>query len=183
MALTDNEKWQAVLQCDATYDGEFFYGVKTTGVFCRPSCKSKTPLRNNVAFFDGIEKAYADGLRPCKRCRPDLLEYKPIIELLEQVKDIYHTYFDDNAKLSLAIKQLNISQNHLIRLFKQQFNMTPVEYINKLRIEKSVEYLASTDMNILNITLLCGFGSISNFYGCFKKQFGLTPNEYRKQKI
>lgn len=60
--------------------------------------------------------------------------------------------------------------------------MTPVEYINKLRIEKAVEYLANADMNILNIALLCGFGSLSNFYACFKKQMGLTPNEYRKAK-
>lgn len=183
MVLTDNGKWNAVLHCDETYDGEFYYGVKTTGIFCRPSCKSKTPLRNNVEFFDGIEKAYAYGLRPCKRCRPDLFEYKPMLEILEQAKNIYNTYFNDNAKLSLEIKRLNISQNHFIRLFNQHFNMTPVEYMNTLRIEKAVEYLSNTKMNILNIALLCGFGSLSRFYICFKKQIGLTPNEYRKAKM
>lgn len=57
MLLTDKEKWDAVVKCDSTYDGLFFYGVKTTGIFCRPSCKSKEPLRNNVEFFNGVEQA------------------------------------------------------------------------------------------------------------------------------
>lgn len=180
MPLTDNEKWNAVLQCDETYDGKFFYGVKTTGIFCRPSCKSKAPLRKNAVFFDGIEEAYDYGLRPCKRCRPDLLHYKPMMELFEKAKNIYDTCFDDSNKMSSEIQKLNISQNHLIRLFRQQLHMTPVEYINKLRVGKAVQLLSNADTNILNIALSCGFGSLSTFYACFKKQVGLTPKEYRK---
>ncbi|HBF36041.1 MAG TPA: AraC family transcriptional regulator [Firmicutes bacterium] len=183
MAFTDNEKWQAVLECDETFDGQFYYGVKTTGVFCRPSCKSKTPLRKNVEFFDTIESAFAFGLRPCKRCRPDRLSYHPKSELIEQAKNIYDTYFDDGVKLSLGIKQLNISQNHLIRIFHQQLNLTPGQYLQKLRIEKALELLANPDSKILNIAFICGFGSLSNFNVCFKKKVGLTPTEYRKQKI
>jgi AraC family transcriptional regulator, regulatory protein of adaptative response / methylphosphotriester-DNA alkyltransferase methyltransferase len=79
MVLTENEKWEAVIKCDKTYDGQFFYGVKTTGIFCKPSCSSKTPLRKNCEFFDEIDKAYTSGLRPCKRCRPDLSDYKPVL--------------------------------------------------------------------------------------------------------
>ena len=88
MTLTDNEKWDAVVHCDPTYDGQFFYGVKTTGIFCRPSCKSKTPLRENVEFFDEAAVASARGMRPCKRCRPDLLDYAPTRELLSKIKAI-----------------------------------------------------------------------------------------------
>jgi len=73
MALTDNEKWNSIVNCDSFYDGVFYYGVRTTGIFCRPSCKSKEPLKKNVVFFDRIEDAYSYGLRPCKRCRPDVL--------------------------------------------------------------------------------------------------------------
>lgn len=180
MMRMDNEKWQAIIQCDEAYDGKFFYGVKTTGVFCRPSCKSKQPLRKNVEIFAALEEAYACGLRPCKRCRPDLLEYKPMLKVLEQAKNIYDTYFTDSAKLSAEINQLGISRNHLIRLFQQQFKMTPLEYINKMRIKKAVELLSDADLNILDIALACGFGSLSNFYVCFKSQVGLTPHEYRK---
>jgi AraC family transcriptional regulator, regulatory protein of adaptative response / methylphosphotriester-DNA alkyltransferase methyltransferase len=183
MVLTENEKWEAVVKCDKSYDGQFFYGVKTTGIFCKPSCRSKTPLRGNCEFFSEIDKAYHRGLRPCKRCRPDLLDYNPANELLEKVKSVYDICFDDSANLVLEIKKLNISQNHLIRIFYAKFGKTPIEYINKMRIDKAKQLLLKNNDNILNIALLCGFGSISTFYECFKKQVGLTPNIYRKTYI
>lgn len=180
MALTEDEKWKAVVHCDNSYDGMFLYGVKTTGIFCRPSCKSREPHRKNVEFFDQIEEAYVYGLRPCKRCRPDLIEFRPMLDLIEKAKGIIDTLFADRYKLAAEIKELGISQNHFIHLFRQQFHTTPVEYINKLRIEKATQLLWNTEMNILNIALLCGFGSLSTFYEFFKKQVGLTPKEYRK---
>ncbi|MBC8015434.1 MAG: methylphosphotriester-DNA--protein-cysteine methyltransferase family protein [Sporomusaceae bacterium] len=180
MALTNHEKWNAVVHCDSSYDGIFIYGVKTTGIFCRPSCKSKEPLKTNVEFFDEIEQAHAYGLRPCKRCRPDLIEFKPILDLIEKVKHIFDTYYDDPDELSNKSKELGASQNYLSRLFRQQLNMTPVEYINKLRVGKAMQMLSNTDTTILDIALLCGFGSLSNFYEFFKKHVGLTPKEYRK---
>lgn len=180
-ALTKDEKWNAVVHCDNSYDGMFFYGVKTTGIFCRPSCKSKEPRRNNVEFFDKINEAYAYGLRPCKRCRPDLIEYRPMLDLLEKAKHSIETYFADRNKLVAELKALGISQNHFIYLFRQQYHMTPVEYINRLRVEKARQILLKTDTNIVTIALLCGFGSLSNFYEFFKRQVGLTPNQYRIQ--
>lgn len=181
MALSKEEKWNAVVHCDSSYDGLFLYGVKTTGIFCRPSCKSKEPRKNNVEFFDGIEEAYSYGLRPCKRCRPDLIEFNPMLVLIKKTKDIFDTYFTDREKLSAETKELGISQNHLIHLFRQQFHMTPTEYINQLRVQKAIDLLINTDINILNIALLCGFGSLSNFYEFFKRQAKLTPSKYRKQ--
>jgi AraC family transcriptional regulator of adaptative response / methylphosphotriester-DNA alkyltransferase methyltransferase len=181
MAFTKDEKWNAVVRCDDSYDGLFFYGVKTTGIVCRPSCKSKEPLRSNVAFFDDIKEAYAWGFRSCKRCRPDLATFRPMLDLIEKAKHIFDTYFADRHSLTAEIKMLGISQNHLIYLFRQQFQMTPVEYINTLRVEKARQMLLSTDGSILNIALVCGFGSLSTFYEFFKKQVGMPPNEYRKQ--
>ena len=180
MALTNNEMWNAVVHCDNSYDGIFFYGVKTTGIFCRPSCKSKEPLRNNVNFFDAIEQAYANGFRPCKRCRPDLIEFRPMLDLIEKAKRLFDTYFDNPDKLAVVIKDLGVSQNHLIHIFRQQINITPVEYINTLRLEKAKKLLVYTDSNIINIAFLCGFGSLSTFYELFKKKVGLTPKNYRK---
>ena len=181
MALSNEEKWNAVVHCDNSYDGLFLYGVKTTGIFCRPSCKSKEPKISNVEFFDGIEEAYSNGLRPCKRCRPDLIEFNPMLVLIKKAKNIFDTCFADREKLSAEIKELGISQNHLIYLFRQQFHVTPTEYVNQLRIKKAMLLLINTDMNILNIALSCGFGSLSNFYEFFKRQARLTPSKYRKQ--
>lgn len=178
--MTDDEKWDAVVRCDETYDGVFYTGVKTTGIFCRPSCKSKTPLRKNVVFFDTIEEAGAYGLRPCKRCRPDLAEYQPVKELLDKAKDIYDTYWSDGNKLSSEIKQLNVSRNHLTRLFRQQFGLTPTGYLNRLRIARAADLLSQGTMTSLDIAVSCGFESLPSFYACFKRHYGLTPSEYRR---
>jgi AraC family transcriptional regulator of adaptative response / methylphosphotriester-DNA alkyltransferase methyltransferase len=147
MTLTADEKWKAVVRCDDTFDNQFIYGVKTTGIFCRPSCKSKTPLRENVEFFENVEAAYAYGLRPCKRCRPDLQIYKPAADIMEKSKKIYDNYFNNNTELHLHIDKLNISRSHLNRVYQKFYGITPKEYISRLRMEKAVLLLA--DKNIL----------------------------------
>lgn len=139
MVLKDNEKWDAVVRCDNKCDGDFFYGVRTTGIFCRPSCRSRTPHRKNVIFFENIEEAYASGLRPCKKCRPDLLEYKKTMQVAEQIKTICNTYFDDDDKLLSEIEQMDISKKHLNSVFHQKFNMNVIEYILKLRAKRALE--------------------------------------------
>lgn len=178
--LTDFEKWEAVLQCDKEFDGKFLYGVITTGIFCKPSCMSKAPLKKNIIFFENDKQAEEFGLRPCKRCRPDLLTYKPIQKLLNEVKEIYDEYYYDQVGLASEIKKITVSQNHIIRLFHKNFGMTPTEYVNKLRIKKALSLLSDTDMNILDISISSGFGSLSNFYSSFRRQMKTTPSTYRK---
>lgn len=84
--MTLKDKWDAVKQNDKTCDGIFFYAVKSTGIFCRPSCKSRLPKKDNVTFFNTADQALAAGFRPCKRCRPDLLEFEPIKEIAKKNK-------------------------------------------------------------------------------------------------
>lgn len=177
--LSEQEKWQAVLHCDPAYDGRFFYGVKTTGIFCRPSCRSKAPLRKNVEFFARAADARAQGLRPCKRCRPDLPSYRPDRDLTLQARQIFDAYFADRTRLSAAIRQLAVSRNHLIRLFRQQFGVTPADYLQSLRLRQAAADLAAGG-DILDIAAGAGFGSISSFYTCFRKHFGLSPAAYRR---
>ena len=155
--------------------------MKTTGIFCRPSCRSKPPRRENVEFFARAGDACAKGLRPCKRCRPDLLAYQPALELSMQAKQIFDTYFADQAKLSEAVKSLSVSQNHLIRLFRQQFGVTPAEYVNALRLKKAVKCLSSANFSVLDIAFHAGFGSLSGFYARFRKHFGMSPAAYRRK--
>jgi AraC family transcriptional regulator of adaptative response / methylphosphotriester-DNA alkyltransferase methyltransferase len=182
MKISDDEKWRAVVQCDKNYDGKFLYGVKTTGIFCRPSCKSKTPLRNNIKFFTNLDEAMADRLRPCKRCRPDLYEYQPMVVFIREIKEQFDANFSDRVKILYLFKKLNVSRNHFTRLFRQHFAMTPGQYLNKLRLYKAMDLLQATERNVLDIALECGFSSLSNFYVCFKREFGQTPYEYRRNK-
>ena len=85
--MTDRQRWQAVLDNDRRYDGTFFYGVASTGIFCRPSCPSRPPRRDRVRFFPTADAALAAGVRPCKRCRSDLLEYRPMREAAAAIKE------------------------------------------------------------------------------------------------
>ncbi len=180
MLLSDEQKWKVAIDCDSSYDGQFFYGVKTTGIFCRPSCKSKSPKRDHVVFFDTAEQAQTAGFRPCKRCRPDLLKFEPKRETIERIKKVMDEFYTDPKQLKKEIDGIGISKNSMIRLFQDQLGITPVQYINKLRIEKAKELLLNSQDTILSIALQCGFGSLSTFYGFFQHLVGMSPTQYSK---
>lgn len=180
--ISDNEKWQAVVNCDKSYDSLFLYGVKTTGIFCRPSCKAKTPMRENVIFFENPSYAIVSGFRPCKKCRPDQEVFEPDIELVKKAKDVFDTNYHKSLGLTHISNQLGVSKNHLVRLFKEHYGLTPIEYITKLRVDKAVELLGQADISIIETAYLAGFKSLSNFYKCFKERIGYSPNQYRKNR-
>ncbi|MBP2637470.1 MAG: AraC family transcriptional regulator [Firmicutes bacterium] len=180
--ISDDRKWQAVVNCDRNYDGIFFYGVKTTGIFCKPSCKSKTPVRENVNFFAHTAEALKHGFRPCKRCCPNKDVFEPELELVGQAKDIINADYNQQIDISYIAKQLGVSKNHLIRLFKRHSEFTPTQYFTKVRVGKARELLDQEDLSILELAYAVGFKSLSNFYKCFKEQTGRTPHEYRKRR-
>lgn len=178
--INDILKWQAVTSNDVSYDGRFFYAVKSTGVFCRPSCKSRPPLKGNVEFFDTAEAAQEAGYRPCKRCRPDLIDFQPLMEIAEKAKSAIDTYYKERDKLSEELDKIGITQRRLVDIFRQQYKVTPSEYADKLRIRAAKEMLISSDNSIINITLFWGVDSVSAFYGFFRKHIHMTPGEYRQ---
>lgn len=178
--MLDNEKWFAVISCDRNYDGLFYYGVKTTRIFCRPSCKSKTPNRANVVFFDNIKTAEETGYRPCKRCCPEKTVFDPAFELIAKAKSIFDVIYNKQVDLTNISRQLGVSKNHLNRVFKLHNGLTPMQYITKLKIDKAAELLTQTDISILEIAYMAGFKSISCFYKCFKDQTGHSPNKHRR---
>ncbi|MDV4150510.1 Ada metal-binding domain-containing protein [Clostridium sp. AL.422] len=177
--MNKEEKWKAVIQYDSRYDGKFFYGVKTTRIFCHPSCKSKNPNRQNVEFFSTTESAIENGFRPCKRCRPDLVEYNPITNIANSMKEIYDKYYFDEELIQIKIDELHIAKSHLIRVFNKTFGQTPKSYISKVRIEKSKELLKTSNKSITEISYDCGYKSLSTFYDNFKKFEGMSPMSYR----
>lgn len=180
--ISDEEKWQAVVSCNKDYDGLFFYGVKTTEIFCRPSCRAKTPARKNVVFSNTADKMIEAGFRPCKRCRPDRIVFEPDLEIAKKAEELFISNYDKPLNFNSVARELGVSLNHLIRLFRKYSGTTPVQYITKLRIDKAIEVFGQMDLNILEIAYMCGFKSISNFYKCFKEQTGHTPMEYRKRR-
>ena len=135
--MQDETKWQAVQKRDASMDRRFVYGVLTTGVYCRPSCAARRPLRDNVRFFDEPAAAAAAGLRPCRRCRPlehwqDDPEIASLLRLCRLV-EAEPDRLPDGAALAQAagrdVFQLN-------RLFKRYLTITPGDYIENVRMRR-----------------------------------------------
>jgi AraC family transcriptional regulator, regulatory protein of adaptative response / methylphosphotriester-DNA alkyltransferase methyltransferase len=181
--LTEVEKWDALTKCRSDQDGIFFYGVKTTGIFCRPSCRSREPKRENVEFFDSAQEAQVSGFRPCKRCRPDLIKYDPDDDIAKKAREILNRHYFDKEKLQEELKNLGISRNHLVELFRRKYGVTPAKYISSHKVAKASDLLSNRDISIINIALQCGFKSLSAFYELFRKEKGMTPQEFRKSKI
>lgn len=179
--MTHEEMWQAVANNDASYDGIFFYAVKTTGIYCRPSCKSKLPKRENLDFFCTAAEATAAGFRPCKRCRSDLLDYQPSKEIAENAKRLLDDSFRVKIELNRDLRALGISGRRMSEIFKSEYGVTPSEYINNLRLEEAKRLLTATRDDIIDISYSVGFGGISSFYRFFKNGTGLSPAAFRKE--
>ena len=173
------EKWQAIINNDATYNDKFFYAVKTTGIFCRPSCKSRVPKKENVLIFKNPNQALSANFRPCKRCKPTG-ERLPDDEWVDQIAK----YIDLNYTAKLTLDTLaeigHGSPYHLHRTFKKIKGITPVEYIQQLRLNMAKEFLIHSNNRIADIGQTVGMPTTSYFITFFKKKTGYTPGEYRQ---
>ena len=179
MNYSEDTMWQATVACCEEYDGLFFYAVKTVGVYCRPSCKSRTPLRKNVLFFASGESAEIEGFRPCKRCRPDLIAYAPMAQLAGRAKGVIDEYFCERARLAEEMKKLGVSPGYLSAVFKRLYGLPPMDYLNQRRLLHAKHLLTNTKLPIMDIAFDVGFSSLSAFYSFFKKHTGHTPGACR----
>lgn len=173
-----DERWQAVVTCDASYDGKFYYAVETTGIFCRPSCKSRTPNPNNVRFFQNREEALRHRFRPCKRCKPDQLQ-GPEEELVEGVKQLLQHRQGEPLTLGRIAEELHVSPSHLHHTFKRLTGSTPAEMLRDARLVTAKQLLAQTDASIATIAGSVGYASIAHFSTVFRKHVGMSPTEFR----
>jgi len=175
------EMWRAITENDSAYDGVFYYAVKTTGIFCRPSCKSRVPQIDNVQIFFNAKDALSEGFRPCKRCNPAgaLL---PDEELAQRVVQIIEKSYRDPLSLQALADRCHISPFHLQRTFKRIKGVSPAEYILQTRIEKAVDLLAHSERSIAEIASMVGIANAEYFASLFKKKTGQSPTSYRQMK-
>ncbi|MFS8611235.1 MAG: bifunctional transcriptional activator/DNA repair enzyme AdaA [Planifilum fulgidum] len=181
MKIQREALWKAVVRCDGRYDGFFYYAVKTTGIFCRPSCKSKTPKRENVEFFFSREEALRKGYKPCKRCRPDLRTstYDPNRELIEEVKIILENEYDKPWTLQRLSERIGISSYYLQRLFKKETGISPKQYLNRIRVQQAKRLLMDEEQNVTEICYTVGFSDLSRFYQVFREATGSSPLAFK----
>ncbi|QDQ02142.1 methylphosphotriester-DNA--protein-cysteine methyltransferase family protein [Lysinibacillus fusiformis] len=176
--LTFDEMWDKIMACDRTYDGQFYTTVKTTKIYCRPSCKSRKPKKINVDFYDDIVAVERAGFRACKRCQPEV-EHSPHTQLIKNVTSFLIKEYKQQLTLQDIANNVGISPFYLERLFKQETAETPRRYLEKIRIDKATHLLKSTDRTTLAICYDVGFHSPSNFYKVFRRLNKCSPTEYR----
>jgi AraC family transcriptional regulator of adaptative response/methylated-DNA-[protein]-cysteine methyltransferase len=177
-ALSD-PRWSAVVARDRRQDGKFFYSVKTTGVYCRPSCGSRLAKPGNVAFHATAAEAQAAGFRPCKRCRPDQqsLEAQHAALVARACRLIESA--EAAPTLALLAKDSGMSPFHFHRVFKAVTGVTPKEYANAHRtqkVQRSLERGATVTQAIFD----AGFNSNSRFYEQSDAMLGMSPTRFRK---
>jgi len=171
-------KWRSVLERDARADGAFVYAVRTTGVYCRPSCPSRRPKPESVEFFTAPAVAERAGYRPCKRCEPHQLDRQRAAALAAC------RYIDEHGDERLTLKTLGrrvgLSPFHLQRLFKKVVGVSPREYQESRRIARFKSGV-SNGGTVSGATFDAGFSSSSRLYEKSARHLGMTPARYRSK--
>jgi AraC family transcriptional regulator of adaptative response/methylated-DNA-[protein]-cysteine methyltransferase len=181
MTTTAEERfWQAVQARDASWDGLFYYAVKTTGVYCRPGCASRQPKRENVLFFALPEAARQAGFRACLRCKPDQVAIRdPQAELIQSVCRLIDQQIEEPPNFAAVSEQVKQSQFHLQRLFKKLMGITPHQYAEARRADQFKTRVKS-GQSVTEAMYDAGYGSSSRLYEKAAAQLGMTPATYRK---
>lgn len=175
--------WQAVLTRDARRDGTFFMGVKSTGIYCRPSCPARRPRRENVVFFRRPEQAERAGFRPCLRCRPRSAENQNSQSALaRQVCRYIDVHLDEPVTLSRLARVFRKSPFHLQRTFKAAVGITPREYADSRRMERFKGELKA-GRSVTHALYDAGYSSSSRLYERAGAELGMTPDAYRRGAI
>jgi AraC family transcriptional regulator, regulatory protein of adaptative response / methylated-DNA-[protein]-cysteine methyltransferase len=185
---SDDRRWMAVLMHDRSQDGEFVYAVRSTGVYCRPSCRSRRPDRGQVTFFALPDAAEQAGFRACKRCQPRTVAlHNPLGRLVAGVcsqieKEILNEEGDGSAgnlKLAALSAGAGISPHQLQRAFRSLMGITPRQYADAQRMKRLKSQLKKGE-DVTTALYDAGFGSSSRLYERAPSQLGMTPATYRQ---
>ncbi len=178
--LREEALWNAVVSRDASCDRVFYYGVRTTGVYCRPGCPSPTPKRENVVFAFSSRALSESGFRPCKRCRPDVADARA--EAAGTVERVCRLLEEADGQVSLAqvASLANMSGSAVTRLFREALGVTPKGYADSHRVSRFREAL-SHGRDVLDATYDSGYGSSSRVYEKANGRLGMTPGAYRQR--
>jgi AraC family transcriptional regulator, regulatory protein of adaptative response / methylated-DNA-[protein]-cysteine methyltransferase len=172
------EYWRATLERDLRADGKFVFAVRSTHIYCRPTCPARRPRRENAVFFRTTQEAEQHGYRPCRRCRPH--EQQEAISLVKRAAALLgDTNEDEAVRLDSITAKLNSSAAKLRRAFQRVTGLTPREFAHAARLEK-FKKLLRRGAEITDALYTCGYGSPSRVYEKTNSHLGMTPASYRK---
>lgn len=175
----DTGRWEAVLARERMCDGTFVYAVRTTGVFCRPSCPARRPRPENVEFFDSPALAVLAGYRSCRRCRPEAPDSSPAGDQVRTALAYLDQHLDEHVTLARLAEAVGLSRFHLQRLFKQEVGVSPRAYQDARRLAQMKAKLRAGEQ-VGSAVWGAGFGSFRGAYESAAGGLGMTPGQYRR---
>ena len=187
--------YRALSARDARFDGRFFTGVTSTGIYCRPICRVRTPRRENCLFFEHAAQAEQAGFRPCLRCRPELaprdrhwstedagdILVRQAAALLD-MPETWNVGVGAPPPLQQLATRLGVGARHIRRLFEQRMGVSPLQYLQTRRLLAAKQMLADTDLPVAQVALAAGFASLRRFNDAFVGRYGLNPTQLRHHR-
>lgn len=190
MILDDDVCYRALAARDARFDGLFFVGVKTTGIYCRSVCTAKTPRRSSCRFFSGAALAERAGFRPCLRCRPELAPGHAPLDATRNIARAAAARIEAGAlndaasngmgSLERLAATLGLSSRQLRRAVRKEFGVSPIELAQTQRLLLAKRLIAETELPMTQVAFASGFASVRRFNALFRKHYRLAPTELRR---
>ncbi|MBX7146998.1 MAG: helix-turn-helix domain-containing protein [Alphaproteobacteria bacterium] len=183
--MNDNLWYQALRSRDIRFDGLFFVGVTTTGIYCRPICTARTPKKQHCRFFSHAAAAESEYFRPCLRCRPEIAPaYTPwnahqnlAYQLAQSIRE---NFLNKDHSLDDLASEFNLSTRHLRRILVKEWGVSPVQLAQTYRLLLAKQLLSQTNLPIIDIAYASGFSSLRRFNHVLKTHYHLTPTQLRK---
>ena len=181
----DRARYAAFKAGDTRFDGRFFVGVSSTGIYCRPVCRAKMPKEENCAFYETAAAAEQAGYRPCLLCRPELAPGAAPVDatqsLVHRAARLLEEQCGNGQNIGEYVHRLGCTDRHLRRAFAAVYKVSPVQYLQTCRLLLAKNLLTDTDLSVTDVAMAAGFGSLRRFNDLFKTQYRLSPTALRKQ--
>ena len=181
--------YRAIVTHDARFDGRLYVGVTSTGVYCRPVCRVRTPLQRNCRFYANAPSAEAAGFRPCLRCRPELAPGLALVDSPQVLAQHAARMLDAAARegndiaLPDVAARLGVTDRHLRRIFAAAHGVTPIDYLTTQRLLLAKQLLTDTELAVADVALASGFGSQRRFNAAFAERYRLSPSALRRERV
>jgi AraC family transcriptional regulator, regulatory protein of adaptative response / DNA-3-methyladenine glycosylase II len=180
--------YRAIVAHDARFDGRLYIGVTSTGVYCRPVCRVRTPLQRNCRFFANAPSAEVAGFRPCLRCRPELAPGLSLIDSPQVLAQQAARMIDaaaragDDPYLPDVARRLGVTDRHLRRIFAAEHGVSPIDYLTTQRLLLAKRLLTDTPLPVTEVAHASGFASLRRFNDAFATRYRMSPSALRKQR-
>jgi len=187
MPLDADSCYRALQAHDPRFDGKFFVGVSSTGIYCRPVCTVRSPRRENCHFFASAAAAEVEGYRPCMRCRPELAPGNAGVDATARLAQAAVSLIengildDEDGGVEGLAARMGVTSRHLRRIFDAEFGVSPVEYAQTQRLLLAKRLLTDTALPMTEVALASGFASVRRFNALFKDRYRMPPGRLRKE--